>query len=163
MNPVDPVVVVVAVDGSAAALAAVQQAIDLAARGLPLQLVLVNVQPPPTLYEVVVAHDRERLDDVRAAAGADLLAPALALARAAGLDPQHDVIGGEPADAIVDFAETAGAGLLVLGHRGAGESARALGATAREVLERAPMPVLVVRPAEEPQQEPADAADAGDA
>ncbi len=162
MKPADPFVVVVAVDGSVAALAAVRQAMALAARGLPLQLVLVNVQPPPTLYEVVVAHDRERLDEVRAAAGADLLAPALALVRAAGLEPQHDVIGGEPADAIVDFAETAGAGLLVLGHRGAAEGARALGATAREVLERAPMPVLVVRADEEPIQEPAPAED-GDA
>lgn len=159
MNPADPFVVVVAVDGSAAALAAVRQATELAVRGLPLELVLVNVQPPPTLYEVVVAHDRERLDEVRAAAGADLLAPSLALVRSAGLEPQHDVIGGEPADAIVDFAETAGAGLLVLGHRGAAEGARTLGATAREVLERAPMPVLVVRADEEPVQEAAPADD----
>jgi hypothetical protein len=77
----DPLILLVAVDGSPASLAAVQQALDLAERGLPLQLVLLNVQPPPTLYEVVVAHDRERLDDIRAGAGADLLAPALALAR----------------------------------------------------------------------------------
>ena len=91
----DPLVVVVAVDGGPASLAALEQALDLSQRGLPLQLVLVNVQPPPTLYEVVVAHDRERLDDIRAGAGADLLAPALARARAAGLEPQHDVIGGD--------------------------------------------------------------------
>ncbi|MBL8361620.1 MAG: universal stress protein [Rubrivivax sp.] len=145
MGHPEPLVVVAAVDGSPASLAAVQRSLDLAARGLPVDLVLVNVQPPPTLYEVVVAHDRERLDDLRAAAGADLLAPALALARAAGLEPRHDVIGGDPADAIVEFAETTGANLLVLGQRDTDGGAATLGATARQVLERAPMPVMVVR------------------
>lgn len=156
MATTDPVVIVVAVDGAPASLAAVQQAVSLAAWGRPAQLVLVNVQPPPTLYEVVVAHDRDRLDDIRAAAGADLLAPALALARAAGVDAQHDVIGGEPADALVDFAETAGAHLLVLGRRGAGSGTHALGATVRAVLERATMPVVVVGEADA-AAEPEDA------
>jgi nucleotide-binding universal stress UspA family protein len=134
----------------------VAQAADLCARGLPVDLVLLNVQPPPTLYEVMVAHDRDRLDELRAAAGADLLAPALALAHAAGLEPRHDVIGGDPADAIVEFAETAGAALLVLGHRGTVEGSQALGTTAREVLERAPMPVMVVRVAAGPAADPAE-------
>jgi nucleotide-binding universal stress UspA family protein len=139
----DPLILLVAVDGSPAALAAVQQALDLAERGLPL--VLLNVQPPPTLYAVVVAHDRERLDDIRAGAGADLLAPALALVRAAGIEPQHDVIGGEPAHAIIDFAESISAQLLLLGGRGEGGTAEALGGTVQAVLEMAPMPVMVVR------------------
>ena len=141
----DPLILLVAVDGSPASLAAVQQALDLAERGLPLQLVLLNVQPPPTLYEVVVAHDRERLDDIRAGAGADLLAPALALVRAAGIEPQHDVIGGEPAHAIIDFAESISAQLLLLGGRGEGGTSEALGGTVQAVLEMAPMPVMVVR------------------
>jgi nucleotide-binding universal stress UspA family protein len=141
----DPLILLVAVDGSPASLAAVQQALDLAERGLPLQLVLLNVQPPPTLYEVVVAHDRERLDDIRAGAGADLLAPALALVRAAGIEPQHDVIGGEPAHAIVDFAESISAQLLLLGGRGEGGTSEALGGTVQAVLAMAPMPVMVVR------------------
>ena len=148
MTTTDPLIVLVAVDGSPAALAAVRHMLGLAARGLPLQPVLVNVQPPPTLYEVVVAHDRERLDAIRAGAGADLLAPALALVREAGLEPQHDVIGGEPANAIVDFAETVGADLLLLGARGEGGSAHALGGTATAVLEQSPVPVTVVREAD---------------
>jgi nucleotide-binding universal stress UspA family protein len=153
MTSHDPLTVLVAVDGSPASLSAVRHLIELAARGLPLQPVLVNVQPPPTLYEVVVAHDRERLDAIRAGAGADLLAPALALVRAAGLEPQHDVIGGEPANAIVDFADTVGADLLLIGARGEGGSAHALGGTATAVLEQATVPVTVVR-SPDPDAEP---------
>jgi nucleotide-binding universal stress UspA family protein len=153
MTPPDPLIVLVAVDGSPASLAAVQHLVGLAARGLPLQPVLVNVQPPPTLYEVVLAHDRERLDAIRAGAGADLLAPALALVRAAGLEPQHDVIGGEPANAIVDFAETVGAELLLIGARGEGGSTHALGGTAVAVLEQSTVPVTVVR-SPDPDAEP---------
>lgn len=153
MTPPDPLIVLVAVDGSPASLAAVQHLVGLAARGLPLQPVLVNVQPPPTLYEVVLAHDRERLDAIRAGAGADLLAPALALVRAAGLEPQHDVIGGEPANAIVDFAETVGAELLLIGARGEGGSTHALGGTAVAVLEQSNVPVTVVR-SPDPDAEP---------
>ena len=48
--------------------------------------VLVNVQSLPSLYEVVVAHDAERLDAVRRAAGSDLLGAAEALLDAAGAD-----------------------------------------------------------------------------
>ncbi|MFG5407776.1 universal stress protein [Piscinibacter sakaiensis] len=63
------------VDGSADALAAVRHLVALRRAGLAAEAVLVNVQEPPTLYEVVVAHDAERLSDLRRAAGADLLAP----------------------------------------------------------------------------------------
>ena len=64
------------VDGSSASLAGVRHALALRAAGLPASFVLVNVQEPPSLYEVVVAHDAEVLSDVRRAAGAELLVPA---------------------------------------------------------------------------------------
>jgi nucleotide-binding universal stress UspA family protein len=138
-------VILIAVDGSPAALAAVRHAIELARRGLVLRCVAVNVQPPPTLYEVVLAHERERLDDVRAAAGSDLLAPALALLAEAGIAHDHDVVGGEPAAALAEVAEACGADLLLIGARGDGSSAHALGRTALAVLEHARVPVTVVR------------------
>ena len=68
--------ILVPIDGSADALAALRHVIALKLAGLGLECVLVNVQDPPSLYEVVTAHDAERLSDVRRAAGADLLAPA---------------------------------------------------------------------------------------
>jgi nucleotide-binding universal stress UspA family protein len=138
-------VILIAVDGSPAALAAVRHAIDLSRRGLALRCVVVNVQVPPTLYEVVLAHDRERLDDVRAAAGSDLLAPALALLAEAGIAHDHDVVGGEPAAALADVAEACGADVLLIGARGDGSSAHALGRTAVAVLQHARVPVTVVR------------------
>lgn len=147
MTPTDPLLVLLPVDGSPTSLRAVQHAIALRDRGLPLRALLVNVQPPPTLYEVVVAHDLERLDDVRAAAGADLLAAAEALLREAGLAFDSEVLGGEPAPTLVDRAETAGAELVIVGARGAGESGErhaTPGRVAMALLQHAPVPVTVV-------------------
>lgn len=78
--PVEPTMkIMLPVDGSAASLAAVQHALQLVVDGLQAQFVLANVQEPPSLYEVVVAHDVEVLDEVRTAAGADLLRAAEAM------------------------------------------------------------------------------------
>jgi hypothetical protein len=43
------------------------------AEGLRCEFVLVNVQEPASLYEVVTAHDVAVIEQVRGAAGADLL------------------------------------------------------------------------------------------
>ena len=58
---------------------------------------LANVQVPPSLYEIVVAHDAEVLSDVRRDAGADLLAAAEALLEADGASWESEVVGGDPA------------------------------------------------------------------
>jgi nucleotide-binding universal stress UspA family protein len=153
-TPPETLTVLVPVDGSATALAAVQHAIALQRHGLAMQVLLVNVQPPPTLYEVVLAHDAERLDAVRAAAGADLLAPAEALLREAGLAFESEVLGGEPAPTLLDRVETAGAALVILGARGKGESGErhaTPGSVAMAVLQHAPVPVTLVHDPEPPE------------
>lgn len=146
-----PLRVLLPVDGSATALAAVRHAIALRDRGLALRVRLVNVQPPPTLYEVVLAPDAERLDAVRAAAGAALLAPAEALLRQAGIAFDSEVLGGEPAPTLLDRLETAGAEWVIVGARGAGESGErhaTPGPVAMALLRHAPVPVAVVHDAE---------------
>ncbi|MFN9747381.1 MAG: universal stress protein [Betaproteobacteria bacterium] len=151
MTPTDPLLVLLPVDGSPTSLRAVQHAVALRDRGLALRVLLVNVQPPPTLYEVVVAHDAKRLDAVRAAAGADLLAPAEALLREAGVAFDSEVLGGEPAPMLLDRIETAGADWVILGARGAGESGErhaTPGTVAMALLQHAPVPVAVVHDAE---------------
>ncbi len=151
MSPKPPLLVLLPVDGSPTALAAVRHAIALRDHGLVLRVLLVNVQPPPTLYEVVLAPDPERLDAVRAAAGADLLAPAEALLRAADVAFDSEVLGGEPALVLRDRIETAGAGWVMLGARGAGESGErhaAPGRVAMTLLQHAPVPVTLVHDAE---------------
>jgi len=151
MSLPSPMLILLPVDGSPTSLRAVQHAVVLRDRGLALRVLLVNVQPPPTLYEVVVAHDAERLDAVRAAAGADLLAPAEALLREAGFAFDSEVLGGEPAPTLLDRIETAGAEWVIVGARGAGESGErhaTPGTVAMALLQHAPVPVAVVHDAE---------------
>mgnify|MGYP001235112148 CR=1 FL=1 len=136
------------VDGSPHALAAVRHALRLAA-GMPgSSFVLVNVQPPASLYEVVVARDAERIADVKRDAGVDLLHEAEALLDAAGVGYETEVAAGLPEHLIVDLAENYGCDAIVMGARGRGDSpdASGLGPVVRAVLAASPVPVTVVRP-----------------
>ena len=135
--------VLLPVDGSADALAAVRHLVALRRAGLAAEAVLVNVQEPPTLYEVVVAHDAERLSDLRRAAGADLLAPAEALLDAAGVPWQSEVAGGAPAPLLLELLENYGCTQVIMGS-GAGRP----GAVARAVLAAAAVPVTLVAAAD---------------
>lgn len=134
------------VDGSVAALTAVHHAVQLVRGGLPADFVLANVQEPPSLYEVVVAHDPVVLDQVRAEAGADLLRAAEAMLEAAGLSYESEVAGGDPGHVLVDLLENYGCDAVVMGAHGAGESTAPLGSVALALLHHSPMPVTVVRP-----------------
>lgn len=147
------------IDGSPAALAAVRHALRLVHDGLAAEFVLVNVQEPPSLYEMVVSHDAEVLDHVRSSAGADLLAPAEAMLNAAGLAWQSEVAGGQPAALLIELLENYGCEAVVMGARGMGDpQATGLGSVANALLAHSPVPVTVVRvaPAD------ADAANADD-
>jgi nucleotide-binding universal stress UspA family protein len=145
------------VDGSAMALAAVQHALGLVRQGLQASFVLVNVQEPASLYEVVRVHDAEAIAELRRAAGADLLAPAEALLDAAGLPYESEVAGGDPHHAVVELAESYGCAAIVMAARGLGESGLgALGSVTLAVLEHSSLPVTVVRPAEPDEPPPAD-------
>lgn len=137
------------VDGSEGALAAVRHALQLKAQGLRARFVLVNVQEPPTLYEMAVAHDAQRLRDLQAAAGADLLSQPEALLAGAGVEFESEVVAGEPVNALLDIAENHGCALVILGARGVGSPERSgLGSVATGVVQRASLPVTVVhRPA----------------
>jgi nucleotide-binding universal stress UspA family protein len=130
-----------AVDGSDRSLQAVRRALALASEGLKCQYVLVNVQPPANLYEVVTAHDPDVIREVRGAAGADLLAPAEALLEAAGAAFESEVAGGEPAHLIVELAENYGCDAIVLGGRGD---------VAQAVLAASPVIVIVMPEPDEP-------------
>jgi nucleotide-binding universal stress UspA family protein len=95
---------------------------------------------------VVTAHDAEVIDQVRGAAGADLLREAEALLDAAGIGYESEVAGGAPEHLIVELAENYGCDLIVMGARGAGDpEAGGLGSVAQGVLDIATLPVTVVR------------------
>lgn len=126
--------ILIGVDASLASMAAVAQALAWRREGLALEFVLANVQEPPSLYEVVTAHDAERLSDVRRDAGADLLAPAEALLRAAGVEWESEVAGGQAVNVLPELAENYGCDALVLG----------LGTTALEIARHSALPVTLV-------------------
>ena len=138
------------VDGSEQALCAVRHALRLAEGRPGARFVLVNIQEPASLYEVVVAHDAQRITEVRRDAGADLLRGAEALLEAAGVEYESEVAGGAPEHLIVELAENYGCEAIVMGARGMGAApdASGLGSVARAVLETSPVPVTVVRPRE---------------
>lgn len=155
--------VLLPVDGSADALAAVRHAVQRCGAGTGF--VLVNVQGPPSLYEVVVAHDAERIEALRRDAGTDLLGPAEALLDAAGADYESEVASGAAEHLIVELAENYGCHAIVMGARGTGAQADegGLGPVAMAVLESSPVPVTIVRaPAANDDEQGGDEAGEGD-
>jgi nucleotide-binding universal stress UspA family protein len=134
------------VDGSAHSLQAVDHAVALVRQGLRASFVIVNVQEPASLYEMVVVHDDEAIARLRRAAGADLLAPAEALLDAAGLAYESEAAGGDPHQLLVEMAENYGCAAIVMGARGVGGTAPGgFGSVAMAVLRHSPVPVTVVR------------------
>ena len=144
------------VDGSEASLEAVRQALRLVREGLQASLVLANVQEPATLYEMLLAHDPEVIDQVSAQAGLHLLQPAQALVREAGVPYEIEVASGDPAHTLIDILENFGCDMVVMGARGQGTLRSALlGSVSHEVLHAAQVPVTIVKQAPAPDDTPA--------
>jgi nucleotide-binding universal stress UspA family protein len=137
------------VDGSEVSLEAVRFAIRMARSGLETSVVLANVQEPATLYELVVAHDPQVLEQVSAAAGAHTLAAAQALLEEASISFESEVASGDPAHTIVDIVERYGCDLVVMGASGTSTLRSALlGSVSNEVLHAAGVPVMIVKSGE---------------
>ncbi|GAB3185772.1 universal stress protein [Hydrogenophaga aquatica] len=146
------------VDGSDLSLQAVQYALKLVALGLRAELVLANVQEPATVYEMVTLHDREALERVADAAGRDMLAPAADAARAAGVPFVEEVVTGDPVPMLLEVLEAHACHGVIMGSHGKGLVRAWLGSVSQGMLEQAPVPVTVVKPAE--PEEPVDDSDA---
>ncbi len=134
------------VDGSEVSLKAVRVALAMKTQGLAAEMVLANVQEPANLYEMMTAPDPEVLERVSQAAGMDILAPAEALLKAAGVDYEREIADGDPAHTIVDIAERYRCELIVMGARGTSSLRSALlGSVSHEVLHSASVPVMIVK------------------
>ncbi len=134
------------VDGSAVSLEAVRFVIRLAQAGLDTSVVLANVQEPATLYELVVAHDPQVIEEVSAAAGAHMLEAAEGLLQAAHIPYEYEVGMGDPAHTLVDILERFDCDCVVMGSSGAsGVRSTLLGSVSNEVLHAAGVPVMIVK------------------
>jgi nucleotide-binding universal stress UspA family protein len=147
--------ILVATDGSAASLEAVQFGLELAEEHAA-EVTFVHVVPvldrsfadgigvPAARPHQIDEVDRKPLQD------------ALALATERDVDAKAELLAGIPADEIVAYADDLDADLVVLGSRGRGALATALlGSVSRAVLHEAHRPVLVVRGAQVREPEPA--------
>ena len=146
------------VDGSEASLDAVRHAIALTQIGLHAYFVLVNVQEPATLYELVTAAgDVDALERVAQAAGRDMLKPAEDLVRVSGTPFESEVmVSGDPAAALAEALERHDCEAIVMGARGVGLVRGAvLGSVSQALLHRVSVPITVVRHADfEPSELP---------
>jgi nucleotide-binding universal stress UspA family protein len=151
--------ILVAVDGSAHAKRALEEAIDLArATGGSLTVVTVVPElsawvlggagmPPPVdlvrLHEDLVRDYGRMLEEEAASVPDDVQSRSL-------------LLEGRPAEAIVRQTRAGGHDLVVMGSRGRGElRSLVLGSVSHEVLHTSRVPVLVVRaPEDEPARGP---------
>jgi nucleotide-binding universal stress UspA family protein len=145
--------VVVGVDGSPGAIAALRFAVDEARlRGATLQVVHASEAPEwsgtPGGYVVVgepaSSHDLAGIEESYAEAATQALESQIAGVDTSGVEVAVDAVSGDPARALLDAAE--GADLLVVGSRGRGGfRGLVLGSTSQKVAHHAPCPVVIVR------------------
>ncbi len=138
--------VLVPVDGSEHALEAVRFALRLGAEGAKLSYVLLHVQEPAYLYELMTSPRPEVLDRLTDRAGREATEQARALLDASKVTYELVIASGEAATKILDEARTRGCDFIVLGSRGRGAMRDLLlGTVSSKVIQIAPIPVTVVR------------------
>ena len=139
----------VGTDGSATAMQAVREAVDLAsAVGAKLELVSAY-EPVP--QQRLAEERRDAPEDLQWAIGPredvdTTLNAAAAIAREGGVSVELCPRQGDPADAILDVAEERDADLIVVGNKGmTGAKRFLLGSVPNKISHHAPCGVYIVR------------------
>lgn len=138
----------VANDGSPAALAALRYAIDLAAgmQAPSRSITLINVHDDSGLRRARTYVGGDTVDSYLADLGKEELAEATALLDASGIAHHVEIRTGHVAQQIVDFAKEGAFDLIVLGAKGRSAIADLLiGSVAQRVLATATTPVLLFK------------------
>jgi len=137
----------VAVDGSGAALRALRVAADLARLVPGASLHLVHAHEEPRLYgELAVYVPREKMQALQRAQCESFLDRAEAELKGSGLRTTREVLEGPLGRTIAEHAERLGCDAIVMGRHG--ESALGdilMGSVAMKVLHAARLPVILVR------------------
>lgn len=88
---------------------------------------------------------RESVEDAEDR-GLPILEDAAAVAEGLGHDVDTELLYGDPVNELTDYAEDGSFDLIVVGHRGHSERTELmLGSVAKDIVERATVPVTVVR------------------
>lgn len=137
--------ILVPIDGSAPSRRAAQYALDLAARGLSLDVHLLNVQPAVRgMAASLVSGDD--IESYHRDEGMKALSESLRLVEAAGLEPHAHVGVGDPGETVLAFARRLNCDQIVMGTRGLGSVTELLlGSVARHVVADAAVPVTLLR------------------
>lgn len=142
--------ILVGFDGSDHAEKAVSMAEDLAAKYgaiLHLAKVVDHSHAPSELAEFAATEHLDSPDRVEERAVEEReLRPLAARAHASGVDVQCAVLRGEPAGALIDYANNVGVDLIVMGRRGRGRMEGLLiGSVSAKLTSHANCAVLTVK------------------
>ena len=137
--------ILVPTDGSDPSRRATQHVLDLAARGLSLEIHLLNVQPAVRgVAASLVSHGD--LESYHRDEGMKALAQSLRQVEVAGLTPHAHVGVGDPGETVLAFARRLDCQQIVMGTRGHGAVTELLlGSVARHVVAEAGIPVTLLR------------------
>jgi len=138
--------IVAGFDGSEPAVRAVQLAADIAEK-FGARLVLVYAVPPVAFPPEAYAAGALEIDRAHKAAALGMLEERARALQRPGVSVEVRVLeGGGVAQRIAEFAQEAGAGMLVVGTQGKGAVSRALaGSVSTRLVHISHLPVLVVR------------------
>jgi nucleotide-binding universal stress UspA family protein len=138
--------ILVPVDGSELALDAVRYALRLQREGLQVSFVLVTVQEPTFLYEMILPPNSEVLERVSGAVGSRALVGAETLFKEASASFEREIGSGDPAQALIEMTGRFGCEAIIMGARGLGALRGALiGSVSQAVLHASKVPVTIVK------------------
>lgn len=135
-----------AVDGSENSLRAVRHLIELVQGREPMEVFLLNVQEPIDAWEVKRMFPEEELEAMQVSKGGDALEAAKALLDAHHVAYHPQVLIGEVAHSIAQYAKDMGCDKIIIGTRGHGSLANLLlGSVATKVIHLTDVPVTLVK------------------
>ena len=135
----------VPVDGSENADRAVRHVVKLVKDGEPIEIHLINVQPP-FHGDVTTFVGKKTVDDYHREEAEKALVSARQILDEAGLKYKTHIAVGPAGETVCEFAKRLGVDKIVMGTRGHGKAVGLiLGSVARDVIAKAPAPVTVVK------------------
>ena len=137
--------ILVATDGSPNALRALEHVVELSRRGIVIEAVVCNVQPPIMSGEVGVIAPARITERVHSAAASSALATARMMLEAAGVAATCVEATGDAGAEILAAAASHACDAIVIGRRGMGRIAGFAGeSVSARVVRASPIPVTVV-------------------